>query len=496
MSHLVVPITITIAVTDIDTVIATYDQIQVHRSTDGESGTYAEITTEKTRVVLVAGQTAYTYDDDEGSDEYWYKFRYYDSDTPASGSFSTPQRGAPDPALEIISIAELKEFYLFGLDLTNDAGEPYPDSLYAHYIRSALGSLEKNLDIKISRVQYTEERHDYFRQDYVKHMFVKLFHQPVISVESVKIFMPGEAEIIDFENDWIHIQRAAAHVEIVPGLAAASSTWIGLSGVWLPLAMRRYDFLPDAFRIAYTAGFGVKRGTGVSPSDPDFDKVPDDIKDLVGKIASFGPLNIAGDLLGGAGIASQSISVDGLAQSFNTTCLVPETEILLVNENTKTMAELAAMGEPFSIRTVDQNYAAITARAARAFPTIKTRVCRVLLSNGRLVECSDDELFMLRDGRWVEAAKLEPSAELMPAEGLAGDNVRVMEVHRTSEIRQMFDIEVPNYACFALGAGIVVHNSSSTSAGYGARLKQYALEIKLALPVLRNYYRGIKIVAV
>lgn len=319
MSHLVVPIEITISIADIATVIVTYDQVQVHRSTNGEAGVYAEITTAKTRVVLIAGQTAYTYEDDDGSDEYWYKFRYFHSDTLAVGSFSTPARGAPDPALEILSIAELKELYLFGLDLTDDAGTPYPDSLYAHYIRQAVSQVEHTLDIKLSRVQYTEERHDYFRQDYVKHMFVKLFHQPVISVESVRIFMPGEDEIISFENDWIHIQRASGHVEIVPGLSAASATWIGITGVWLPLAVRRYDFLPDAFRIAYTAGFGVKRGTGVSPSDPDLDEVPHDIKEVVGKVASFGPLNIAGDLLGGAGIASQSLSIDGLSQAFSTT---------------------------------------------------------------------------------------------------------------------------------------------------------------------------------
>jgi len=69
---------------------------------------------------------------------------------------------------------------------------------------------------------------------------------------------------------------------------------------------RNNRFVPDVFRVDYTAGFEAG-------------KVPADIIDLIGKKASFGPLNIAGDLLGGAGIASQSVSVDGLSQSFNTT---------------------------------------------------------------------------------------------------------------------------------------------------------------------------------
>ena len=35
--------------------------------------------------------------------------------------------------------------------------------------------------------------------------------------------------------------------------------------------------------------------------------------------ASLGPLNIAGDLIAGAGIATKSISIDGISQSIGTT---------------------------------------------------------------------------------------------------------------------------------------------------------------------------------
>ncbi len=35
--------------------------------------------------------------------------------------------------------------------------------------------------------------------------------------------------------------------------------------------------------------------------------------------AAIGPLNIAGDLIAGAGIANKSISLDGLSQSIGTT---------------------------------------------------------------------------------------------------------------------------------------------------------------------------------
>lgn len=319
MSHLVIPITITMIVEDIATVLANFDQVQVHRSTDGATGTYVEITTAKTRVVLVAGQTSYTFEDQEGSDEYWYKFRYYNSATLAVGTFSTAERGANDPALDVLSIVELKTNYLFGLDLTKDDGVAFPDSMFAFFIRQAVSWLEHRLDIKIRRVQYTEERHDYFKDDYKEWMFIKLHHCPVISVESVKMVLPGEVEVHDFDNDWIHIQRESGQLQLVPGIGSMGNIMLGATGFWIPMYRRMSDFVPDVFRVAYTAGFGVKRGDGVSPAAPDFDAVPDMIKELVGKVASFGPLNIAGDLLGGAGIASQSISIDGLSQSFNTT---------------------------------------------------------------------------------------------------------------------------------------------------------------------------------
>lgn len=320
MGHLVYPITTTIVVEDIATVMLTYDQIQVHRSTDGESGTYVEITNAQTRPVLAAGQTVYDYIDDNGSPTYWYKFRYYDSVTPANGSFSDPAIGERDAALDILSVAELKTNYLFGLDLTNDEGTPYPDSLYAFFIKSAVSSLEKKLDIKIKRTDYVEERHDFYRDDYESYIFVKLNHRPVISVAEATLVLPGEQTVMTFDQDWIHVQRESGQVQMVPGVGSAGSILIGAGGAWLPFIYGQNRFIPDAFRVTYTAGFGRRTvSTAVGPADPDLDTVPDDVVDVVGKMASFGPLNIAGDLLGGAGIASQSIGIDGLSQAFSTT---------------------------------------------------------------------------------------------------------------------------------------------------------------------------------
>jgi len=316
--RIILPVTLTIPVADVDAVLLSFDQIKIFRSTTVESGPYAEITNSLTRLVLVSGTSEYTYEDTEGSAEYFYKYAFYNSVTLTTDTLSAAMAGAPDPALSVISVEEVKTNYLFGLDLTRDDGTPYPDSLYAHFIKSAVAWLEHRLDIPILEKMIEEERHDYFREDYDKYIFVPTDLKPVIEIFSVRMVLPGENEIRNFTQDWIHVQRLSGQINMVPAAGSIGTTLIGSRGSLLPFIHRLNNFIPDVFRVSYRAGFG-KKTTGIGLADPTLDTVPYDIVDLVGKIATFGPLNIAGDLLGGAGIASQSLSLDGLSQSFNTT---------------------------------------------------------------------------------------------------------------------------------------------------------------------------------
>jgi hypothetical protein len=328
----IIPVEVTVVVTDVDDQIAAgYDKIQIHRSTSGEGGPFAELTTSATRIDLESGQTTYIYEDEEGSSDFWYRFRLYNSTTFATSAFSDPQPGEPDPALSILSIDELKTIYLFGLDLTDDQGNPYPDLIYVHSIKAAVSWVEDKLDIPIIPVVIEEEKHDFFADDWPKWMMLELTRHPVISLESVKLVMPGNQEVHNFSKDWISLQRFEGHVNIVPGPRGSSSIALGFHHWFFPWMHRSVNkFIPDVFRVAYTAGFGRppegswgfepgSEPASISHPDPKIDKLPSDLKELVGKIAAFGPLNIAGDLLGGAGIASQSIGIDGLSQSFNTT---------------------------------------------------------------------------------------------------------------------------------------------------------------------------------
>ena len=299
-------ITINITVRDLDSVRDLYTHIKVYRSITESYGPYTEITDSSTRLILVDGTVAYSFDDATGEEFYWYKISYFNSGTSAESAMSEAMLGSGNSALDIISVAELKANYLFGLDLTNDSGDEYPDSLYEWSIRSAVSWIEHRLDIPLTTKYFSNERHDYYREDYSHYIWIPLDHYPVIEVSQVQMVLPGEQVVQTFDEDWIHLERESGQLQLVPGTGTAGSILMGASGAWLPLIYGNNKFIPGVFRVNYTAGFAVG-------------EVPPVLRDLVGKVSSFGPLNIAGDLLGGAGIASQSLSLDGLSQSFNTT---------------------------------------------------------------------------------------------------------------------------------------------------------------------------------
>ena len=80
-----------------------------------------------------------------------------------------------------------------------------------------------------------------------------------------------------------------------------------LTGITTQIGFQRYTNIPDYWDIQYVTGF-------------DLDKMPLDLINLVGKLASFGPLNIAGDMIFSLpGIASMHLEIDGLRQSINST---------------------------------------------------------------------------------------------------------------------------------------------------------------------------------
>jgi hypothetical protein len=296
-------IKINIVVADLVNVREQFDRLKVYRSTTGLTGAYTELTDGSTRIPLEESRTIYDFEDTSGASTYFYRISYFNSVSTLESSLSDPQQGEQDSALSVISVEDLKTNFLFGVDCTDDQGTPFPDSMYEFYIKSAVSFIEAKLDLPIRPLEVTEEMHDYYEGDYRSYMSLDLDHYPVISIQSVKLQLPGSSTAnMTYDSSWISLQKEAGQMHIIPGSGGGGMAALGIH----PKALLGARWIPNCFRVSYTAGFEVGR-------------CPAAIRELVGKIASYGPLNVAGDLVGGAGLAGSSLSIDGLSQSITTT---------------------------------------------------------------------------------------------------------------------------------------------------------------------------------
>jgi len=207
----------------------------------------------------------------------------------------------------ILTPQELKDIFLFGIDTTNDDGDEFPESMYEFYIRSAQDWLSTQLGgLVLCEQEIVNEAHDYYINDYVSYGFIKLFRYPVQEVSSVGIQFPLATTVLQFDPSWYRIESAGAQVNLVPTQGTFSSILLSQGGSFLPLFYSGMQSVPSIWRITYKAGFKK-------------DQIPFNLKEIVGMKAAMGPLNTAGDLIAGAGIATKSLSMDGLSQSISTT---------------------------------------------------------------------------------------------------------------------------------------------------------------------------------
>ena len=203
--------------------------------------------------------------------------------------------------------AELRELFLFGVDLTDNDGNPMSDALMEFYIRSAQSWLEVQIGgIRLCKTVIEDEKHDYRLGDYVQYSFIKLFRYPVLSVEKVAVQFPLSQDTLTFDPTWYRAESVGAQVNLFPTQGTFSSIILSQGGSYIPLVYSGIDYVPHVMVVSYTAGY--EKGT-----------FPPLLKQMIGLKAAQGPLNIAGDLIAGAGIAAKSISLDGLSQSISTT---------------------------------------------------------------------------------------------------------------------------------------------------------------------------------
>lgn len=289
---------------------AGFKRLLLERSTD-QGLSWEEVTEPSDRPVLEDDKVNYVIFDRMGDASYLYRTRYIDPshDDVTEDVLSDPSDSVAGAGLAIqglLTVEQLKQRYLFGVDLTNDEGEPLPDEVFQFYILSAVAWLEHELDIKVLPTTFERELEDYQRNNYQEFTIIQLENYPVISVEEFAVEYPSGQNVIVFPDEWIRLDRTHGILRVVPTAGTLSNILIGQGGSFLPAIYNGMDYLPDLFAISYTAGF-------------EDGELPFNLLDLIGKVASFGPFNIFGDLIAGAGIANVSLSIDGLSQTIGTT---------------------------------------------------------------------------------------------------------------------------------------------------------------------------------
>lgn len=273
----------------------------------------------------------------------------------------------------------LTSTFLLGVDLTLDDGTPFPDVVFEQAIRGAVSHLEHEIGITIDPYSITNETHDAELKNQNSYWPFRLDLRPVLSFQAARIRL-GSFAPVTMPVSWLRsVSSKHGQIHIIPSQESLSSyfftTGVPLLGGYGLFTTR--DFIPGYFEFDYTAGFETREGTIVLPNgenevtvdlspkvlakydvtlttadahgastarvvsltDSSFkiqvatapstgdvtytwslDTLPKDLRHAIGiKAATNMLLSIAGDLILGAGIASQTLQIDGLQQTIGST---------------------------------------------------------------------------------------------------------------------------------------------------------------------------------
>lgn len=210
----------------------------------------------------------------------------------------------------VVSAAELMDRYLFGVPMCTQNGAQLNLSDLELYILSAQNWIEQSLEIKLKKQIY-HERCDFVLDQWKQWGYMKTT-MPVRKVHRLQ-GMLNTVQQVEYPNEWCSVymnendqERAFRHVYIVPngGTTPVNASSVIYLGISPHMGFFSMDFIPNYWDIWYCTGF---------------DRIPENILNVLGKSAAIQVLNIVGDTLFTPGLNSQSLSFDGLSQSISTT---------------------------------------------------------------------------------------------------------------------------------------------------------------------------------
>lgn len=212
----------------------------------------------------------------------------------------------------VISPEELQVLYFYGISTkSKDGSEISSDTIKAH-IKFAQQELEKYLEIRFNK-QFVEHTNNYFKDDYWGGFPILPVKLPVAKPLSFIGYLNG-IEQIKFPLDWVNVKKDsegnyAKKLHLIPtgSTTSKANNDMILTGITAYLGLMSYGSVANYFTVQYLTGYN-------------YEDIPLDLLNIVGKLSAISVFTILGDIpLGTPGITGLSLGMDGLSQSFTTT---------------------------------------------------------------------------------------------------------------------------------------------------------------------------------
>jgi hypothetical protein len=187
---------------------------------------------------------------------------------------------------------------MHGIPLTDPSGRSYSTKNIKDKIRQITTQVENFLFIKVVPVTLTE-RQDFIEEEWRNWAFIKTGYL-VNSLISVYGKL-ADQRVLELLPTMFTIKGRS--LNFVPNASTVGSLVIGIGGN-LVLLRAGTRLVPNFWEITYTSGFT---------------EIPLDIIKVISKLSTIQVMAVLGDIVLGAGIASQNLSIDGLSQSIGTT---------------------------------------------------------------------------------------------------------------------------------------------------------------------------------
>lgn len=207
----------------------------------------------------------------------------------------------------LISPQDFKNKYLFGIEL-NRYGNEVNDEVLINALKSAQEWIEEFLQLKLIHQVYWEDKHfwseDWKAWGYIPTQF------PVRCALEVSGWL-GTIRQTKYPREWLSVKGSIDNqylhrmIYMVPNVNSTYNQVKVFQGILPNINYMANRQIPNYWRVVYSTGF-------------DIDKIPATILDVIGKIATMNILGIISDgLMPFPGVASTSISLDGLSQNLS-----------------------------------------------------------------------------------------------------------------------------------------------------------------------------------